>query len=262
MNGILGKQRHQAGFSLVEILVAMALGLVLLGGTIAIYASSKDSYRLQENIAGMQENARFAIHALRRDIEMAGFPQVLNVAPFLAAGDTPPGDIEVSADGDSDIVTVQFQSSPPPVAGALPIDRNCLGMQIPLGNPIINQYFVENGNLRCRSSTAGGATQTQTLVENVENLQVLYGIDEDGDNIANRYVTATEVTDGVIDAGTPDWGRVVSLRLALLVASENPIDADQRVGGFSLLDAAPIAPEDDRLYRVFTTTIALRNRIP
>ncbi|HFE32676.1 MAG TPA: prepilin-type N-terminal cleavage/methylation domain-containing protein, partial [Gammaproteobacteria bacterium] len=44
----------QSGFSLVEILVAMTLSLVLLGGTIVIYASSKDSYRLQENIAGMQ----------------------------------------------------------------------------------------------------------------------------------------------------------------------------------------------------------------
>ncbi len=107
---------QQRGFSLVEIMVAMVLGLILLGGTIAIYASSKDSYRLQENIAGMQENARFALHALRRDAEMAGFPRVLNVAPFIVTGDNPGGNINVTADGGgnaSDVVTIQYQSSAP-----------------------------------------------------------------------------------------------------------------------------------------------------
>ena len=245
MNMPLNQNPRQDGFSLVEIMVAMTLGLVLLGGTIAIYASSKDSYRLQENIAGMQENARFAIHALRRDVEMAGFPRVLNIQPFDPARTLDGGG------NASDQVTIQFQSSDPS-------NRDCLGEVVADGNLITNRYFIDaNADLRCQ-----GNANTQTLVENVENLQALYGVDDDGDSIANRYVTATEVSNGVVNAGTPDWDRVVSLRLALLVASENPIDSDQQVGGFTLLDAPAIAPDDDRLYRVFTTTIPLRNRIP
>ncbi|HEC19712.1 MAG TPA: prepilin-type N-terminal cleavage/methylation domain-containing protein, partial [Gammaproteobacteria bacterium] len=244
----------QSGFSLVEILVAMTLSLVLLGGTIVIYASSKDSYRLQENIAGMQENARFAIHALRRDLEMAGFPWEQDITPFAVNGDTLIGNIEVTTDGGgnvSDIVTIQYQSD-------APSNRDCQGAVIADGSLIINQYSINNGELRCLGS--GNPTRPLTLVENIDNLQVLYGIDSDIDGSANLYVTATEVDAGIINAGTPDWDRVVSLRLALLVASDTSTNSASK--DFTLLDAPTITKDDGRIYRVFTATIPLRNRIP
>lgn len=246
---------RQQGFSLVEIMVAMVLGLVLLGGTITIYASSKDSYRLQDNIAGMQENARFALYAIRRDVEMAGYPLVLDIAPFVVTGDTPPGNIQVTSDGGgntSDIVTIQYQSQ-------APTNRDCQRAVIAAGNMIINQYSVTNSELRCLGN--GNPTRPLTLVENVDNLQALYGVDSDNDSIANLYVTAAEVDAGVITAGTPDWNNVVSLRIALLVASESSIGPAQSQS-YTLLDAPAISKNDGVIYRTFGTTIPLRNRIP
>lgn len=260
------RHNSQQGFSLVEIMVAMLLGVILLGGTITIYASSKDSYRLQENIAGMQENARFALFALRRDVEMAGFPRVLGISPFIAAnndGDVfdangvllNDGSIKPTVDGDSnnsDTVTIQYQSS-------APSNRDCLGAVIPDGDMVINQYFISDANeLHCRGI---GNAASQPLVENVTNLQALYGVDSDNDSVANLYVTAKQVSDGVVIAGTPDWDRVVSLRLALLVASESSTGAAQKQS-YTLLDAPALTMNDGIMYRVFSTTIPLRNRIP
>ena len=234
-------RQHHQGFSLVEIMVAMTLGLVLLGGTITLYASSKNSYRLQENIAGMQENARFAIHALRREVEMAGFPLARNIMPF----DPDPLVTFDGGNNNSDQFTIQYNSGNPPN------NIDCLGNAIAAGALITNRYSINNnGDLACLGS---GNPIPQTLVENVVNMQALYGIDTDADGSANQYLQA--------GAGIP-WQNVVSLRLALLVASETAVDPTQPPGGFTLLDAPAIAPNDSRLYRVFTTTIPLRNRIP
>ena len=137
--------QHQQGFSLVEIMVAMTLGLVLLGGTITLYASSKNSYRLQENIAGMQENARFAIHALRREVEMAGFPLARNIMPF----DPNPLATFDGGNNNSDQFTIQYESRDPNTP-----NRDCLGTVVtPLGTLISNQYSIDNnGNLVCQGN--------------------------------------------------------------------------------------------------------------
>lgn len=76
----------QRGLSLVEIMIAMALSLILLGGVIQIFVSSKQSYLLADNLSRMQENARFAMEMLTRDVRMAGYmscQQTGNVANTL-----------------------------------------------------------------------------------------------------------------------------------------------------------------------------------
>ena len=72
----------QRGFSLVEIMIAITLGIILLGGTMQIYASSKNGYRLQEGVASMQENGRDAIYVLRENILMTGLPSISFLSPF------------------------------------------------------------------------------------------------------------------------------------------------------------------------------------
>lgn len=58
---------------MVEIMVALLIGLVLLTGIVEIYIGSKQSYRLQDQAARMQEGARFALDSLNREARMAGF---------------------------------------------------------------------------------------------------------------------------------------------------------------------------------------------
>jgi len=61
------------GFSLVELMVAITISLVLLAGLIQIFLSSKRSYNIQDSIARMQENGRYAIELLNADLRLAGY---------------------------------------------------------------------------------------------------------------------------------------------------------------------------------------------
>ena len=79
------------GFTIVEIMIALLLSVVLLGGVVQVYSSSKQSYRVAENVARMQENSRFAMNILTKEIRMAGFspcPVQTQIANVLVGGST------------------------------------------------------------------------------------------------------------------------------------------------------------------------------
>jgi type IV pilus assembly protein PilW len=64
--------RYQYGLSLVELLVALTISLFLIAGVIQLFIGSKQTYRFHESLSRIQENGRFALDALSRDIRMAG----------------------------------------------------------------------------------------------------------------------------------------------------------------------------------------------
>jgi len=64
---------QRKGFSLIELMVAMAMGLVLLAGLFYIYINASNSSRSQGALALMQTNARYAFEFMGVDIRMAGF---------------------------------------------------------------------------------------------------------------------------------------------------------------------------------------------
>jgi type IV pilus assembly protein PilW len=61
------------GFSLLEILIACALSLILLTSISHIYLRTKEVYRRQNEFTKLQENIRFALHILKKNVEMAGY---------------------------------------------------------------------------------------------------------------------------------------------------------------------------------------------
>ncbi len=63
----------QQGMSLVELLVAMVIGLVLLGGVYQVFTGSTTSSRENQQFSRLQENARFAMEILGREIRVAGY---------------------------------------------------------------------------------------------------------------------------------------------------------------------------------------------
>lgn len=67
------RSSSQQGFSIVELLIAVALGLVLTVGLISVFISSKQGYRVQESRSRMQESARFAMDYLSQAIRLADF---------------------------------------------------------------------------------------------------------------------------------------------------------------------------------------------
>lgn len=71
--------KYWAGFSLLELMVAMMLGLFLIAGVGTVYVSSKQTYATRNQISELDESARVAINALREHIEHAGYPSTTGV---------------------------------------------------------------------------------------------------------------------------------------------------------------------------------------
>ena len=63
----------ERGMTLVELLVAMSIGLFLIGGALYMYSQSKNAYRAGDSLARLQETARFALDALEPDIRLARY---------------------------------------------------------------------------------------------------------------------------------------------------------------------------------------------
>lgn len=100
-----------------------------------------------------------------------------------------------------------------------------------------------------RRRLGNGATMsTEELVDNVENMQILYGEDTNGDGIANRYVEANNV--GSMDD-------VVSVRISLLLRTDDNIASAPQTYTYS---GAATTAADLRMRRVFNSTIKIRNR--
>ncbi|MFM6990537.1 MAG: PilW family protein [Rhodoferax sp.] len=64
--------RAQRGLSLVELLVALTLGLVAVGGAVSIYLANRQSFATVEAVARVEEGTRFALELLARDVREAG----------------------------------------------------------------------------------------------------------------------------------------------------------------------------------------------
>ncbi|WP_428624074.1 PilW family protein [Sedimenticola sp.] len=89
------------------------------------------------------------------------------------------------------------------------------------------------------------------LVDGVENMQILYGVDTDGNGVPNTYVSARDVA---------DFENVISIRIGLLVRSVNEFAVDAYTNTPTILGTTYDPVDDNRLRAVYETTIRLRNR--
>lgn len=64
--------KNARGFTLIELMIAMVLGLVLIGGVISVLLSNQQTYRTNNALSQLQDNARTAFELLARDIRQAG----------------------------------------------------------------------------------------------------------------------------------------------------------------------------------------------
>lgn len=64
--------RSQSGLTLVELMIAMLLGLIIVGGAVGMFLANKRTYMTTENISRIQENARISFELMAREIREAG----------------------------------------------------------------------------------------------------------------------------------------------------------------------------------------------
>jgi type IV pilus assembly protein PilW len=337
---------RQQGLSLIELMIAIALGVFISGGVIELFVNSKQTYRVQENLSRLQENARSAMNFIARDLRMADYsgcsrdsinnatnnldatdsdydanihgfsasidgingtagasialdsPDSITIKSAFDSGITvqapygpltssnvlistnsglKQGDVILIADcsqadiieignadpeGDSFIVhetsdiTLDSKNKFPgnynPAACATAAPAHCLS-KIYQGDASIfklssNTYTIQNG----AGNTSALFKNGDELLEGIENMQILYGEDTDGDNSPNYFVPAG--TAGL------NMDNVISVRISLLATTLEDNISTQPVPYTIFADT--VTPADNRIRRVFTLTIALRNRLP
>jgi len=68
-------RKNELGFTLIEILIALAISGIVLTAIYNLYISQSRTYTVQEQVSEMQQNARVAMDIVSRHIRMAGFGQ-------------------------------------------------------------------------------------------------------------------------------------------------------------------------------------------
>lgn len=244
-----------SGFTLIELMVALTLGLLLALILGQIFIGNRQTYLAQEQYARVQENGRYAIDLLGKIIRQAGYKNnyTADAASVFPTGGT---DAIIGTEGGaavppaslpSDTLTVRFQGSGTPADNTI---FGCAGDAIAAGTMAANTFSISGTTLQC-TDAAGVA---KDVIDGVESMQIVYGEDTDGDATANIYRKASVVA---------NWSQVVSVRLGLVLRTERAIRTDDDTNSYDLPGGDLFDPVDDRLLRrVFTTTITLRNRVP
>lgn len=321
-----------AGFSLLELMIAMLLTLFVLSGLITLTLLGSKGHGVQSQHARLQENMRFGIELLLRDLRMAGYfgcahdPNKVNsqldsavgaltdVGPGLEGFEQSQGRWFPSAGTEkideiaaySDAVTVRFANpaartetseAMPAADSGVPAPENaqwdvgdvlvisdCDGADVFQTSSVTNnrivpnklnrpygsgsqltslwaaRYFVApsttNGlpTLKRQVLQGGGGTTTEELAQGVENLQFLFGEDQDQDGLPDVYRQAHRVA---------NWSQIVAIQVGLLLRSLEEFGTERDTAAHQVLDHVFDDPDDLRLRRrVIQYTVALRNTIP
>lgn len=128
-------KKYQTGFTLVELLVALAVSMFVLMAVLGIFNSSSLSYNVQEDVAAVQQDIRVGKMFVERDVRMAGaglteYPPLANLADDATIGITFKNGFGVN---NSDEITIRYITPVPdkcgdPPAGAGSDDVSCASL--------------------------------------------------------------------------------------------------------------------------------------
>lgn len=326
--------RRQSGLSLIELLISLVIGLLLLVGLYELFVNNSRSFRQNESIQGIQDQARFALSQISRDISMAGYwggmlvggdlaqsPTLAGLASDCGPGGAPwafvtsrrveffnggengdaatafgciadvlPGTDAVAvrrAAGQRAALVTDCATAASLTGGTFYIKTNGVGgsllqvpgaahlacvSDVPIEAPfefyryVPRVYFIRDHAEKagdgiptlCRAELAAGTGtfETECLAEGVENLQITWGFDSDGDLRADRYSNTPTAA---------EMNRAVSAQVYLLVRSLNGEQSyeDKKVYSFADVVKYEAKNADDEAvhhYRkLFSTTVQIRN---
>jgi len=238
------------GFTLVELLVALALSATLVLAATASLVLAQRGFHAVDASAQMRENSRFAIEIIQRIALQAGYhdpvsaepvstsgaifgmdnvlaklssnhSDALTAADFVSRSNPTPSrsdskcasNADTACNNGSDALAIRFRAT---ADGSM---VSCAGIQLLADEPVVNLFHIAknsaNGepSLMCSYfSSASRSWITQSLVDGVESFQVLYGVDSNGDSVPEQFKNATQIA----HAGSR-WESVQILRIGLLM---------------------------------------------
>lgn len=209
--------RRAAGFTLVELMVTVAIAVFLLGGLVTVLENTRTTYGNQQALAQFQDQQRFAMAVVTSVIEAGGYyPSPVTetqasalpvTGSFTTAGQAFWGTGTAGA-APGDTLYIRFRTA----SGDGVI--NCSGGANTTGaeHTYTNEFSIVAGQLACALSVDGGAfTAAVPLVPGITNLQVYYGVKRLAS--ANDYGVDTYVPASFMN-GT-DWSQVSAVRVIL-----------------------------------------------
>jgi type IV pilus assembly protein PilW len=228
-------QRAQQGFTLIEILIALLVGLFLMGALLTVVQTNRRVFGEQNQLAQLQDNERMALTMMGDVIQSAGyFPQSTPLTTTLTTTLTAAGPFAIGQSiygvntGTSygDQIQVRYMT-----AGGDNI-LNCSGQSNPIAGPntlYLNSFQVKSGQLVCTLTDFTANTTTDyTLVGNttasnsgldIVSMTILYGVKANpaalGNNV-DTYMPAALVTPA-------QWADVISVMVQLTFT--NPLYA-------------------------------------
>jgi type IV pilus assembly protein PilW len=208
---------HHRGFTLLELMIAMTIGLFLAGALITVVQTNKTVFLNQNQLEQMQDSQRMAMTLMTDVVQSAGYfpdPTTNTLGNTLVASGAFANSQAITglyvAASPGDTISVRYMTAPQD--GIL----NCSGVSN--ANPVgganilyVNQFAVvpvgTSGKLVC---TMNGTAYN--LVSGVTNLSVLYGVKTNagatGNNV-DTYLNATQVTAGNY------WPSIISVQISL-----------------------------------------------
>lgn len=219
MSGRHAAGRRQYGLTIVELMVALTLGLLVALAATALLVSSKTSYIAQDEGVRVQETGRYAIEAVTRAVRQAGYENwdsdaaALTGDPAMSANiagldarslqestagiDAP---LATSVNG-SDVLAIRFAGAGNGANGDGSM-LNCAGFGVPEPVEIENDrgwsiFYVaadRSGEPELRCKYRGKTSwNTEAIARGIESFQVLYGVDTDADGLPDRFLKASAI---------------------------------------------------------------------
>lgn len=217
-------RRQNRGFGLIELLVALALGLIVVLGVVQIFIAAKNTYVSQNSAAAMQEDARFVLSKMIQEIRMVGMFGCLgtitdssNAGDFNAAQLTP-----INWDNANlklTLVTADIGGGGgTPTWTVLSDCRNSAtaytGLRSPATGQIsfpVRRLIYSFSNNQILMGTGSGNPAQQVLVNNVSAFNVTFGVAS----------SATDVAASTYSTNPGDPALIRSVRLSLTLADPN-----------------------------------------
>lgn len=271
--------RFAHGFTLIEMMVAMVIGLLLTIAISSFFLTSKRNFTSTDDSARLQENMRFANQLLTRNIRQTGYrasPLTLTTGTTFIPGAFPAGANSAGLFGTdgggtvSDSIKIRFQGSGPGTSSARATmatvymtadDGNadgtivdCRGYKVDSHLIALNEYSIAAGANGSNALFCNGSE----IVPDVDNMQIAYGIEtdvalSDSNYGPNYYVTASSLTSANMD-------QVTAVKIGLLFRSANASSDVTISRTYNLVGTTIPSFADKRSRRAMVVTVSLRNR--
>ncbi|QAX86976.1 pilus assembly protein PilW [Pseudomonas sp. DTU12.3] len=216
--------RHARGFGLIELLIALALGLIVVLGVVQTFIAAKNTYVSQNSAAAMQEDARFLLSKMIQEIRMVGmFGCLGTITDSSTAGDFNAVQITpISWDNANlklTLVTADVGGSGGTPTWTVVSDcRNTstayTGLRSAATGQIafpIRRLLYSFSNNQILMGTGSGTPTQQVLINNVSAFTVTFGLAS----------SATDVAASTYSANPSDPARIRSVRLSLTLTDPN-----------------------------------------